>query len=70
MFWLDNLLAPIKFDQYVAYYSMKYYNTTDYKVAITRLGKALIKYVLKHKEIFGDYEGDLMPEPTPEVTFI
>lgn len=46
---------------------MTYFQTTDIMVAVGGLVKAIQTYIVVHNEIFGEYEGDLMPEPTPEV---
>lgn len=46
---------------------MTYFKTTDLSVAVNGLVDAIQKYIVVHNDIFGEYEGDLMPEPTPEV---
>lgn len=48
---------------------MTYFKTADMMVAVSGIVKAIQKYIQIHNEIFGEYEGDLMPEPTPEVLF-
>ncbi|XP_057317655.1 uncharacterized protein LOC130662748 [Hydractinia symbiolongicarpus] len=63
--WLDNMSRQIPYDQYVILYAMKYFKTTNVTLAKMGLVKAIIKYMKLHETIFGNYTGDLMPEPTP-----
>ena len=46
---------------------MEYFDTRNMTVALTRMAQAVKKYIFLHNEIFQEYEGDLMPEPTKEV---
>ncbi|XP_066913754.1 uncharacterized protein [Clytia hemisphaerica] len=64
--WMDDLPGPIPYEQYLIGYAMKFFGTNDIRVAGGKLGQTIVQYIAKHNEIFGAYEGDLMPEPTPD----
>lgn len=65
--WLDNIKTPVNFDLYVTAFIAKS-KGLDQPMAILRevLGK-LGRYQILHKQIFGDYTGEIMPEPKKEV---
>ena len=65
--WLDNLPGPINYTTYVAYFVGKLENTNDPATIIRLLLQAIDKYIRLHLNIFGDYEGEIMPEPTDRV---
>lgn len=65
--WLDNINEPLSYEYYLLRYAMIFYKTSSPTEAVSNLNHTIFKYISKHREIFGQYEGDLMPEPTPEV---
>lgn len=65
--WLDDFPGPITYEMYLLRYTMTFFKTQDIMTAVNGLVIAIQKYIVVHNEIFGEYEGDLMPEPTPEV---
>ena len=65
--WLDDLPGPITYESYLIRYAMTFFQTEDMMTAAGGLVKSIQDYIVVHNEIFGEYEGDLMPEPTPEV---
>eukprot|EP00794_Sanderia_malayensis_P007175 gene7175-7981_t len=64
--WLDNASKPILYVQYIVRESMKYFQTTNSTVAVLKLVQAMKKYIAVHKSLFGDYDFELMPRPSPE----
>ena len=65
--WLDNMTAPIDFNRYVGGFLMKTMGLRDPKLIMMEIMKSLTKYQVIHKQIFGSYSGEIMPEPTKEV---
>ena len=43
-------------------------STKNRRLIITTLAAAIEKYILKHKELFDDYVGEIMPEPSLKVS--
>lgn len=65
--WLDNMTVPIGFKQYVGGFLMKTTGLRNPKLIMLEIMKSLSKYQMLHKQIFGEYSGEIMPEPTKEV---
>jgi len=65
--WLDNMPGPIGYEDYVVMYAMNFFKQQDPFVAAHMLAGKIQAYIMKHRAIFGAYEGELMPEPTPKV---
>ena len=41
-------------------------NSTDPRVNLALFLETAMRYIKLHQELFGVYEGDLMPKPTPD----
>ena len=65
--WLDNMTVPIDFKHYVGGFLMKTTGLKNPKLIMLEIMKSLTKYQMLHKQIFGEYSGEIMPEPTKEV---
>ena len=65
--WEDKFNMPITYQQYVFTSIMKSFKTTNATLAGMKLFGAIKKYILVHKRLFGNYTGELMPRPTPQV---
>ena len=66
--WLENQLEPITYQQYIARFVSKLLNTKDPEKIKSGIFKAIMKYNLLHKDLFGEYDGELMPRPSQEVS--
>ena len=65
--WLDGLETPILYNNYVIKELMKYFETNDATGALIKLKGVIDKYSRKHKEMFGEYDFELMPRPSKEI---
>ena len=69
--WLDNLPnEPITYNAYVQLFLRKFMRSTNDMSNAAAIFKAINKYIKLHESIFGQYEGEIMPEPTDRVTFV
>lgn len=67
--WLDELNCPDSYKQYLISYATKHFNVTNETEAGTKIRDAVVRYIAFHESTFGEYEGEIMPEPTPEVFY-
>lgn len=65
--WLDNRTWSISLPQFVGAMSLKNFNTTNQHLAKNKLVGVALKYIKLHKQLFGNYTGELMPRPTSSV---
>ena len=49
---------------------MKYFKTKNETIILMKLVQTIMRYIKIHKQPFGEYEGELMPEPTAEVSHL
>ena len=68
--WLDKLPRPISYVRYTLSYAMKYFKTKNETIIRMKLVQAIMRYIKIHKQLFGVYEGELVPEPTAEVSHL
>eukprot|EP00111_Clytia_hemisphaerica_P004410 TCONS_00012610-protein len=64
--WLDNMTAPIPFTTYAGGFVAKTLGITDQQAIMMEILRALTRYQELHREIFGEYTGELMPQPSKE----
>jgi len=65
--WSDNSSEPIILSGYIIKRAIQAFNVFDVKVVGLKLVQKVLQYVELHRKLFGDYEGELMPEPPPKV---
>lgn len=65
--WRDNNTVPIQFTMYAGGFVMKTLGLTNPQQVMKAIFQALEKYQKIHKELFGTYTGEIMPEPSKEV---
>lgn len=65
--WLDEMNCPNSYKQYLISYAREYFNVNNETEAEMKIRDAVVNYTRFHESIFGEYEGEIMPEPTPEV---
>ena len=58
----------LEFSQYIFKFGAQRLKTTDKRVIGKAYFDAINKYIFEHKRIFGDYEGEIMPEPSQMVS--
>ena len=68
--WLDKFPRPITYRRYTKYYAMKYFKTKNATIGRMKLLQTIMRYIKIHKQIFGEYDGELMPEPSAEVSHL
>ena len=56
-------VPALDFSKYVFKFGAERLKTTDKRVIGKAYFDAINKYIFEHKRIFGDYEGEIMPEP-------
>ena len=59
---------PLTFVQYVVGFGLQFLNTTNSTFVRIKFIEAILKYNALHEQLFGKYDGEIMPEPTPEVS--
>lgn len=70
--WLDNLPTPISFNKLTAAYITKeVFNgkKQNQSTMVFTVLKAIREYEKLHVSLLGKYEGEIMPEPSPEVRY-
>ena len=65
--WTDDSREPTIFSAFVIQRAMKSLNVFDVRTVGLRLVQKIMQYIELHRKLFGDYEGELMPEPSPKV---
>lgn len=68
--WLDEFKKPVTFGQYVALISMGLYKSSNLTVLKQKVYKSIMKYNKLHGLIFGEYDFELMPKPSKEVSCV
>ena len=67
--WLDiGPRKPIKLSDYVFDKASRYFKETDLKLLIKLMLQKIHIYVGLHRKLFGDYVGEIMPEPKTDVS--
>jgi len=61
--WLDNEDEPIPYPEYVMRELKAHFNVNDPIVAMIKLEQLIEMYAKKHREMFGEYEFEIMPRP-------
>ena len=65
--WLTNQNgSQASFPEYMAGSLFGLTNSTDPRVNFGLFLETAIRYIKLHQELFGVYEGELMPRPTPD----
>ena len=64
---VDGNLQFLEFKLYAAYYVGKLLNTSDLSIITNHTISSMRKYVSLHKQLLGEYDGEIPPEPSPEV---
>lgn len=64
----ENGTTILHYPHFMMTHLLNYYQTTNVTLASLKCVKALDKYVAIHKRLFNEYEHELMPEPTDEVS--
>ena len=65
--WLDGLQGPITYGQYVGGFLMKLLGTNNVTVISQAIFSDICRYNTLHRLFFGDYEQEIMPEPSDQV---
>jgi len=65
--WLDGK-EPIKYSSYVFQQAGRYFKVNDSKVLVGLMLQKIGIYVALHQRLFGNYAGEIMPEPTAAVS--
>ena len=64
---LGDLKMSIPYKQYVIVESMRNFHTDNATVAGMQLFRAMLRYIALHRQLFGNYTGELMPRPSRAV---
>ena len=65
---VDGNLRFLDFKLYAAFFVGKLLNTSDISIITNHTISSMRKYVSLHKELLGEYDGEIPPEPSPEVS--
>ena len=65
---VDGNLRFLDFKLYAAFFVRKLLNTSDISIITNHTISSMRKYVSLHKELLGEYDGEIPPEPSPEVS--